>query len=79
MKTLARRGVVVVVNDRMQRGYRYRLTEPARNFDPRFRPQLTPRQMLRLGVFGGKYLTDCRCATRGGECCAPRKERWRRQ
>jgi hypothetical protein len=45
----------------MQRGYRYRLTEPAgRNFDPRFRPQLTPAEMLRLGVFGGKYMTDCR-------------------
>ena len=58
--TVARRGKVVVVDDLMQRGYRYRLTEPAgRNFDPRFRPELTPRQMLRLGVFGGKYMTDC--------------------
>jgi len=50
----------VEVNDRMQTGYRYRLTEPAgRNFHPEFRPQLTPRQMLELGVFGGKYMTDC--------------------
>jgi hypothetical protein len=50
----------VVVNDKMQRGYRYRRTEPAgRNFDPQFRPQLTPKQMLELGVFGGKYMTDC--------------------
>jgi hypothetical protein len=57
---LARRGKVVVVDDLMQRGYRYRRSEPAgRNFDPRFRPELTPRQMLRLGVFGGKYMTDC--------------------
>jgi hypothetical protein len=53
--------VRVVVNDRMQTGYVYFLTQPVgRNFDPRFRPQLTPRQMLRLGVFGGKYMTDCR-------------------
>lgn len=51
----------VRVNDRMQKGYRYALSEPeGQNFDPRFEPQLTPRQMLELGVFGGKYLTDCR-------------------
>ena len=51
----------VVVNDKMQRGYVYVLTEPVgRNFDPDFAPQLTPREMLRLGVFGGKYMTDCR-------------------
>ena len=53
--------ITVVVNDRMQRGYRYDRTEPiGRNFHPLFTPQLTPRQMLALGVFGGKYLTDCR-------------------
>ena len=52
---------VVTVNDRMQRGYRYQLTAPTgRDFDPEFTPDLTPRQMLELGVFGGKYMTDCR-------------------
>jgi len=51
----------VLVNDTMQRGYRYVLSEPVgRNYHPGFEPQLTPREMLRLGVFGGKYLTDCR-------------------
>jgi hypothetical protein len=51
----------VVVNDRMQHRYSYYRTEPiGRHFDPRFRPELTPRQMLQLGVFGGKYMTDCR-------------------
>jgi hypothetical protein len=51
----------VVVNDRMQRDYAYARTEPAgKNFDPEFRPQLAPAEMLRLGVFGGKYMTDCR-------------------
>jgi len=52
---------VVVVNDRMQQGYRYLLTaRTGRDFDPEFQPDLTPRQMLELGVFGGKYMTDCR-------------------
>jgi hypothetical protein len=51
----------VTVNDKMQKGYRYYLTEQAgRNFDPEFGPQLTPKQMLQLGVFGGKYMTDTR-------------------
>jgi hypothetical protein len=45
----------------MQQGYVYQLTAPAgRNFDPRFQPDLTPKQLLQLGVFGGKYMTDCR-------------------
>jgi hypothetical protein len=49
------------VNDLMQRDYVYVLTEPiGENFDPRFAPELTPRQMLELGVFGGRYMTDCR-------------------
>jgi hypothetical protein len=51
----------VTVNDRMQKNYRYRLTRPVgRGFDPEFRPELTPAELLRLGVFGGKYMTDCR-------------------
>ncbi len=51
----------ITVNDRMQRGYRYELVEPVgANFDPEFRPEPTPQQMLALGVFGGRYLTDCR-------------------
>ena len=51
----------VIVNDSMQKGYVYYRTEPVgRNFAPGFEPQLTPKQMLRRGVFGGKYMTDCR-------------------
>ena len=52
---------VVAVNDKMQKGYRYTLTAGAgRGFDPDFKPQLTPAQMLALGVFAGRYMTDCR-------------------
>ena len=52
---------VVIVNDKMQQSYRYELSAPAgRDFDSQFRPDLTPKQMLELGVFCGKYLTDCR-------------------
>jgi hypothetical protein len=51
----------VEVNDEMQKGYVYFRTKPmGRAFRPGFTPQLTPKQMLELGVFGGKYLTDCR-------------------
>ena len=50
----------VEVEDRMQQGYAYLRTEPAgRNFHAGFDPQLKPAQMLALGVFGGKYMTDC--------------------
>ncbi len=49
----------VIVNDKMQTGYTYFLVEPkGENFDPEFEPHLTPKQMLELGVFGGKYMTD---------------------
>ncbi len=51
---------IITVNDKMQRGYKYELTEPmGKNFDPDFGPELTPKEMLTLGVFGGKYMTDC--------------------
>jgi hypothetical protein len=50
----------VKVNDKMQSGYVYELTQSVgKNFDPRFKPQLTPKQMLALGVFGGVYMRDC--------------------
>ena len=50
----------IVVNDRMQSGYAYYLTECCgENFHSEFRPELTPKEMLELGVFGGKYMTDC--------------------
>lgn len=51
----------IVVNDLMQSGYRYDLVAPVgREFDPDFKPELTPAEMLELGVFCGKYMTDAR-------------------
>ena len=53
--------VEVIVNDRMQQGYRYvRVAAEGRELDPAFEPELTPAEMLELGVFCGKYMTDCR-------------------
>ena len=51
----------VDVNDRMQRAYRYtRVAAMRKGLDPAFKPELTPAEMLALGVFCGKYMTDCR-------------------
>jgi len=51
----------ITVNNKMQKNYKYQLTEPmGKNFDPVFKPELTPKQMLALGVFGGHYMTDCK-------------------
>ena len=47
------------VNDSMQQGYSYALSAPVgREFGEGFEPELTPKEMLALGVFGGKYMTD---------------------
>lgn len=54
-------GRKIEVSDRMQKGYSYRLSAPRgrAGFPRGFAPELTPRQMLRLGSFEGKYLNDC--------------------
>lgn len=51
---------VVIVNDKFQKGYKYELTATmGQDFNPEFRPKLTPKEMLELGVFGGIYMRDC--------------------
>ena len=51
----------VTVKDKMQSGYEYELVEPAgKNFHSEFKPDLSPAKMLEMGIFGGKYMTDCR-------------------
>jgi hypothetical protein len=53
--------MTILVNDLMQKGYSYELTEPeGKNFHPDFKPTLTPKEMLEIGVFGGRYMRDCR-------------------
>jgi len=50
----------VVVNDKMQHGYTYeRTARPGDDFALEFTPELTPKQMLELGVFNGVYMRDC--------------------
>ena len=47
---------IVKVDEAYQSGYEYQLSEPpGENFDPEFNPELTPKQMLQMGVFGGNY------------------------
>ena len=51
----------IVVNDKIQKNYTYFLNEPiGKNFDSNFRPELTPKDMLELGIFGGLYMRDCK-------------------
>lgn len=51
---------IITVNDMMQQGYSYECIEPVgKNFHPEFHPDLTPQEMLKLGVFGGVYMRDC--------------------
>lgn len=50
----------IVVTDKMQKGYRYTCTETiGKNFAPDFTPELTPKEMLELGIFCGAYMRDC--------------------
>ena len=46
----------IEINEDYQHGYTYSLSEPSgQHFDPDFTPDLTPAQMLQLGIFGGNY------------------------
>lgn len=51
--------ITIRVNEQYQQGYTYELSEPeGKNFDLRFKPQLTPKQMLQSGIFGGNYFKE---------------------
>jgi hypothetical protein len=48
--------ITIISEDALQRGYEYELSEPeGENFDAEFKPQLTPKELMELGVFGGAY------------------------
>jgi len=50
----------IIVSDRMQSGYSYRLSVPVgENFADNFTPHFSPKEMLELGIFEGRYLNDC--------------------
>ena len=50
----------ILVNDKMQNNYIYFLTEDmGSNFHIDFNPELDPKTLLQLGIFGGKYMNDC--------------------
>jgi hypothetical protein len=52
-------GMTIHVNNIMQTKYSYKLSQPiGKNFDSKFNPELTPKQMLERGVFEGKYFND---------------------
>ena len=52
---------IVRVNDIMQKNYTYVCAEPeGKHFDKEFTPERTPKQLLAMGIFGGRYMTDCR-------------------
>jgi hypothetical protein len=51
----------IIYSDNFQKNYKYFITEKAgKNFDKDFKPDLTPKEMLELGVFGGVYMRDCK-------------------
>lgn len=46
----------ITVHDQMQDEYVYVITEPVgKNFDLDFKPELTPSEMMKLGIFDGRY------------------------
>tara|TARA_B100001996_G_scaffold379629_1_gene365688 strand:- start:342 stop:869 length:528 start_codon:yes stop_codon:yes gene_type:complete len=53
-------GRIVIVNDKMQKGYSYEITKRPGNIDVRMKEALSPKEMLKRGVFSGKMIQDCR-------------------
>ena len=53
-------GDIIKVHDLMQTNYQYKLVARAgKDFDAGFKPHFTPKEMLEMGIFEGKYCNDC--------------------
>ena len=54
------KGDTIHVWNRMEKNYSYVIEEaPGKNFAADFKPRYSPGEMLKMGVFEGKYLNDC--------------------
>ncbi len=50
---------IIHVDEEYQTGYEYTSIEPiGKNFREDFKPELTPKEMLDLGIFGGNYFIE---------------------
>ena len=53
-------GDMITVNDKMQSDYRYDLSAAMGDcISERFSPVYSPKEMLKMGIFEGKYCNDC--------------------
>lgn len=50
--------IKINIDDKMQKSHYYLTEKIGENFDEGFKPELSPKQLLALGIFGGKYMTD---------------------
>ncbi len=49
----------VRATNKLQKNYTYICTKPiGKQFDPEFKPEHTPKEMLELGIFGGLYFDE---------------------
>jgi len=53
-------GDIITVNDSFQTNYEYLISAKIGNhFQVKFNPYFSPKKMLSLGIFEGKYCNDC--------------------
>ena len=56
-----KKGKRIHVKEKKKKDYHYYLSaDYGKNFDDNFKPEITPKRALELGVFEGKYINDCK-------------------